>query len=259
MPAWDDAATGVKLVTIRPENRTRDLPTIQGLYVLFDGPTGTPCALLDGGALTHRRTAAASALAARYLARPDSSHHLVIGAGALAGSMVEAMASVLPVTRVTIWNRTPARAEALARRLRDHGFPAEWSEDLPAAVAAADVVTTATQSPVPLVRRADVRPGTHLDLVGAYRPDMAEAEPALLSSARIVVDTVDGAESEAGDLLQAIEAGFLTWEDISGDLSELVRGAIRPRRGSDEITVFKSVGASIEDLAAARLVWERHQ
>lgn len=256
MPCWDPGAfTGVKLVHVCPGNEALGLPTVQGLYVLFHGPTGTPRAVLDGTELTLRRTAAASALASRFLSRPDSATLAMFGAGALAPHLIRAHAAVRPIRRVLLWNRTRGRAEALARTLRRQGrFPeVRVVEERGEALAEADIVSCATRSTEPLVEGRHVRPGTHVDLVGAYRPDLREGDVELFAKAELYVDTREGALAEAGDLLAAIAAGALRAEDIRGDLYDLCAGRVKGRTDPDAVTVFKSVGSAVEDLAAAVL------
>lgn len=255
MPAWfAGGVTGVKLVHICTGNEARGLPSVQGLYVLFDGPTGTPLATLDGTALTLRRTACASALAASRLARPDAASLLVVGAGALAPHLARAHAAVRPIRRVRIWNRTPERAREVAAALAATGLEAAAVEDLATAQAEADVISCCTMSRAPLVRGELVRPGTHVDLVGAYTPAMRESDDALIARARVFVDTREGALAEAGDLLQPIASGSFTAERIVADLADLASGRDPGRRAADEVTVFKSVGSAVEDLIAAALV-----
>ncbi len=255
MPAWwPGRETGVKLVHVCPGNERLGVPTVQAVYLLFDGPTGTPRAVLDGTALTLRRTAAASALAARFLARPESRVLTVIGAGALAPHLARAHACNRPLERILIWNRTAEKAARLAKQLRALGLPAEPASCRRTAVEAADIVTCATTSTTPLVPGSWVRPGTHVDLVGAFRPDMRESDGELVARARVFVDTREGALEEAGDLLQAIAEGFCSAQHIRGDLYDLCAGAVKGRTGDDEITLFKSVGSAVEDLVAAALV-----
>ncbi|HFD15734.1 MAG TPA: ornithine cyclodeaminase family protein, partial [Rhodospirillales bacterium] len=206
---------------------------------------------------TLRRTAAASALAARFLAREDASSLLVIGAGALAPHLVRAHAAVRPLRRVMVWNRTPARAHELAAGLAEEGFEARAVEDRLAAIEEADIVSCATMSRTPLVPGERVHPGTHVDLVGAFRPDMRESDDALLRRAAVYVDTMAGALAEAGDILLALASGALSREDIRGDLYALCQGRVEGRRDAREITVFKSVGSAVEDLAAAAMVAAR--
>ncbi|HET6468451.1 MAG TPA: ornithine cyclodeaminase, partial [Geminicoccaceae bacterium] len=198
-----------------------------------------------------------SALAARFLAREDAGRLLVIGAGALAPQLARAHAAVRPIRRVLVWNRTPARAGAVAAELAAEGLVAEAAPDLEAAVRQADIVTCCTMSREPLVRGAWLQPGAHVDLVGAFTPDMRESDDAVMRRARVFVDTFDGALAEAGDVVLAMASGALERSAIRADLFGLCRGERPGRTAPDEITVFKSVGCALEDLVAARLVVER--
>lgn len=259
MPAWQTAAggfAGVKIVSVVPDNPSRALPTVIGSYLLLSALTGAPLALIDGVSLTLRRTAAASALAARHLARPDARRLVMVGSGALAPHLVAAHRAVRPIAEVVVWSRTPENARALAARLAGDGLDATATEDLDAAVATADIVSCATLSRVPLVHGAALPPGCHVDLVGGFLPTMREADDEAVRRARVYVDT-DAALVEAGDLTQPLENGVLTRDAISGDLAGLCRGTVAGRSGAEEITLFKSVGTAIEDLAAAILVHQR--
>ena len=229
---------------------------MHGTYLLLDAATGMPVALLDGTALTLRRTAAASALAAGFLARPDSAVHLMVGTGALAPHLAAAHRAVRPIRETRIWGRDPKKAAALAARLANSGIAAAPVSGLEEAVAAADIITCATLAREPLIRGAWLRPGTHLDLVGGYTPDMREADDEAISRARVYIDT-DAALREAGDIVQPLRSGHLARERIVGDLFDLVRGICPGRRDPAEITLFKSVGSALEDLAAAQLVVDR--
>jgi ornithine cyclodeaminase len=222
------------------------------------GATGEVVALLDGVALTLWRTAAASALAATYLARADASRMVMVGAGALAPMLIAAHASVRPVREVLIWNRNPDRAAALAATLNRPDLSVRATDDLAGAVAAADIVSSATLSPDPLIRGDWLRPGTHVDLVGAFTPEMREADDRAVSRASVHVDTRGGAMKEAGDIVQPLAAGVLAESAIRGDLFDLAAGRAPGRGSREEITLFKSVGTAIEDLAAAALVYRRH-
>ena len=258
MPAWRPGEDlGVKLVTVFPRNRERGAATVSALYVLLDGATGHPRALIDGEALTLRRTAAASALASTYLSRDDSATLLVIGTGALAPHMARAHCALRPIVRLLLWGRDPQRAQALAAQLRDENLPAQALADLPAALAQADIVSCATTATEPIVRGSLLRPGTHLDLVGGFTPQMREGDDDLIARAEIFVDTYTGALKEAGDLVQPLASGVLARERVRAELVELIAGAHPGRRSQDEITLFKSVGTALEDLCAARLVLER--
>ncbi|MFT0860883.1 ornithine cyclodeaminase family protein [Ancylobacter sp. G4_0304] len=261
MPAWtaegtDDDVLGTKLVTVFPGNAARGLDSVTGLYVLNSAATGAPLAVMDGRALTLWRTACASALAARYLARPDASRLAVIGAGGMAPYLARAHASVRPIRSIAIWNRTLARAQALAAELRAEGFDAHAEPDRARALEEADIITSATLSPEPLVEGRFLRPGQHVDLVGGFTPAMREADDEAIRRSRVYVDTRAGAGKEAGDIVVPLKTGVLTPEGILGDLFELASGTAPLRASDDEITLFKSVGTAIEDLAAAELVWK---
>ncbi|MBV5262850.1 ornithine cyclodeaminase family protein [Pinisolibacter aquiterrae] len=263
MPAWsdtsstmtEDAVMGVKIVSVVPGNATRGVASVIGAYVLMSGVTGAPLAVLDGTRLTLWRTAAASALAADYLARPDARRLTMVGAGSLSEHLIEAHAAIRPIEVVTIWNRSLAKAEALAARFAGRPFRVRATSDLEAAVRDADVVSAATMSSEPLVRGAWLAPGTHVDLVGGYTPTMREADDATIARARVHVDTRAGALKEAGDLTQPLASGVLTEAAVAGELAELCRGAVAGRASAEEITLFKSVGTALEDLVAARLVY----
>jgi ornithine cyclodeaminase/alanine dehydrogenase-like protein (mu-crystallin family) len=257
MPAWDAASLGVKIVTVYPVNRTRGLASVSALYLLLDAATGHPLAFIDGEVLTLRRTAAASALASTFLSRPDAHRLLVIGAGALAPYMASAHCAVRAIDSVEVWGRTPARVEVVVATLRTQGLPAATCSDLEGALARADVVTCATTAREALVRGALVRAGAHVDLVGAFTPEMRESDDALVERAAVFVDTFAGALKEAGDLVQPIAAGRITREHVRAELADLAAGRHPGRRARDEVTVFKSVGTALEDLCAARLVFER--
>ena len=261
MPAWTESGTagerflGCKIVTVFPDNAAAGQPSLHGCYLLMSGETGAPLALMDAQALTAWRTAAASALAASYLARADAEHLVMIGAGALAPHLVRAHLAVRPIRRVTLWNRTHGRAVALAFGLTVTGIEATIAEDLEAAVREADIVCCATLATEPIVRGAWLKPGTHVDLVGGYTPKMREADNDTVKRARVFVDTRAGATKEAGDIVIPLRRGILTKKGIRGDLFELCRGKAKGRTADKQITLFKSVGSAIEDLAAAMLVW----
>lgn len=258
MPAWSGGAPpahiGIKSVTVHPRNPSQGLASVQGVYLLLDGTTGTPVALIDGPALTARRTAASSALASTYLSRPDSSRLLVIGTGRLAPELIRAHAAVRPIRQVEIWGRDPAKSEYLARALTSDTIDVQAVTDLEAAVRSADIVSCVTTSHDPVFEGAWLQPGCHVDLVGGFRPDMREADDNAISQARVFVDTIEGATREAGDIVQPLASGALTLSGIVADLFALCRAEHRGRESDAEITLFKSVGTAIEDLAAAELL-----
>ena len=249
---------GIKVATVFPDNAGRRAPSVEASYLLLAGETGTPLAVMDGRAITLWRTAAASALAASYLARPDATRLLVVGPGALAPYLIKAHAAGRPIAEVEIWNRDIAKAERLAHQLTDMpGVRIAPTADLQAAVARAHIVSAATLSTEPLIKGAWLRPGVHVDLVGGFTPAMREADDDCVRRASVFVDTRAGAAKEAGDIVQPLRNGVIVDGDIKGDLFDLCRGIHHGRASAEEITYFKSVGTAIEDLAAAVLVYER--
>jgi ornithine cyclodeaminase len=266
MPAWSPRHVGIKLVTVFPDNVKRSLPSVFGQYVLLDGGTGQPIALLDGTMLTKRRTACASGLAARYLAPHDAERLLMIGTGALAPNLIRVHAKVRPIREVMIWGRRRSQADALARQLAESlpdavGRPIEVRavDDRKAAIGEADVISCATLSKEPLVEGDWLREGQHIDLVGAYTPEMRESDDKAVWRARVYVDTRQGALKEAGDIVQPLKNGTIDEDDVIADLFELARGQQTGRLAGDtsSITLFKSVGTALEDLAAAELAVSR--
>lgn len=261
MPAWSAKApgpgtyVGTKIVDVFPDNGRLGLSAVMGVYVLQSGETGAPLAAIDGTRLTHWRTAAASALAADLLARPDASRLLLVGAGALAPHLAQAHAAVRSLTRVAVWNHRPAGAERVAAELRAGGLAAAAVTDLEAAARDADILCCATLSTTALLRGEWLRPGQHVDLVGAFTLAMREADDAALRRCRVFIDT-PAAMHEGGDVAVAIRDGALREADVLADLHALCTGRHPGRGGPDEVTLFKSVGTAVEDLAAAVLVWE---
>jgi alanine dehydrogenase len=257
MPAWSKVFTGLKTVVIKTDNPALGLPTVIGSYLLIDNRTAEPVAMMDGTELTRRRTACAGALAADYLARKDASTLLMIGTGALSAHFVRAHAAMRPIRKVLLHNRTLEKAKDLAAELAKDGFEAHLVRDLEQAMAEADIISCATTSSTAIVRGQWLKPGTHIDLAGAYKPEMRETDGDTVARARVYVDTREGAETEAGDLIQAVKEGKFRMENIQGDLFDLCRGKAAGRRNREEITLFKSCGTALEDLAAAALVYSR--
>jgi ornithine cyclodeaminase len=216
-------------------------------------------AVMDGGELTARRTAAASALASSYLSRPDASTMLMVGTGRLSLNLIEAHAVVRPLSRVLIWGRDSAKAQAIAQDAAGFGVSVETVADLEEAARQADIISCATLSEQPLIHGDWLKPGAHLDLVGAFKPSMRESDDRAVSRASLFVDTYEGALSEAGDILQPLKVGVIDRDALKADLAELCSGRTAGRSSADEITLFKSVGASIEDLAGAILALEQVQ
>jgi ornithine cyclodeaminase len=258
MPAWQEAAgfIGVKIVSVFPDNSARQKPTVMATYILMNGSTGEPLATVDGRALTLWRTAAASALAAQILAAPDATRLTMIGTGALAPHLIAAHAAVRPIRAVTIWNRSASSARALAASLAIPGIEIVATENLEDAVRGADIVSVATLSEVPVVRGAWLKPGSHVDLVGAYTPEMREADDDAIRRARVFVDSRPGMR-ESGDIAIPLASGVLREADVAGDLFDLAKNPAARWREPEDITLFKSVGHAIEDLAGAVEVWRK--
>lgn len=256
MPAWlPGQFVGVKVVNVMPGNSDRNLPAVAAQYLLSDGKTGEMLALVDGGELTARRTAAASALAARYLAREDARHLLVLGSGRVAENLVSAHREVRPIDQVTVWGRSRQSAEKLASKLPQDTLNVEIAEDLDSALAVADIVSAATLSSTPLVKGDLLKPGAHVDLVGAFKPTMRESDDALARRAEVFVDTREGCLSEGGDIVQPLQSGVITPDDVRADLFDLARDVHSGRSSEEAVTMFKSVGAALEDLAGAMLAY----
>ena len=257
MPAWIPGRYyGLKVVNVAPGNAARGLPALHASYLLHDAETGAPLALIDGDQITARRTAAASALAASFLAPADARHLLVVGAGRVARLLPAAYRAVRPIEQVTVWARRPLEAEALAHALSDAGVAATASRDLARSAGEADVVSVATLATEPLIEGRWLRPGSHLDLIGSFTPAMREADDACFAGASLWVDTEE-ALKKSGELLGPIARGVFAAEEVRGTLASLARGESAGRSSVDQRTVFKSVGTALEDLAAAILVHER--
>lgn len=267
MPSWGDADVrgvskdgflGIKMVTVYPDNGTRlSLPSILGAYFLLDQESGAIRAIMDGPSLTVWRTACASALAADYLATKDAKTLTMVGTGALSEHLIRAHMSVRNIEQVVIWGRSLDKADKVAKGLEGLNIDVTVEEDRAKAVAEADIVSCATMSSEPLIEGHWLKPGAHLDLVGAYRPDMRESDDECIRRARVYVDTIAGASKEGGDIVQPLASGILEPDDIKGDLFGLCQSKCAARTAEDQITLFKSVGTAIEDLAAAQYVYEK--
>ena len=252
-PGWvAGEIIGVKAVTVFPDNGAQDLPMVQAGVLLFDGTTGSLVGACEANTLTTRRTAAASAVAAKRLARPDARRLLVVGSGALAPMAVQAHAHVRSYDTIEVWGRNPDKAAAVVAALAADGIGATVPADLDASVAEADVISCVTGATDPLVKGALLRPGAHVDLIGGFNHTMREADDDVVRRASVFVDTYDDA-AIAGDIAQPIESGVMTADDLLADLAGLVAGTHPGRTSDDEVTMFKSAGTALEDLAAARL------
>lgn len=259
MPAWQPGKRlGVKTVSIFPNNSARGLPGLHSVFILYDAATGAPLAILDGDVITSRRTAAASALAAKWLSRPDSSTLLVVGAGRVGSLLPEAYRSVRPIERVLVWNRLRESADTLVGNLREQGIDAHAVNSLEDAAQEADIITCATLSTAPLIQGKWLKPGVHLDLIGGFTPAMRESDDECMRKGTVFLDTTE-ALLKAGDILAPIESGAFNEHRVAATLEQLCRGQHPGRTSRDEITVFKAVGTALEDLAAASLAYDAFQ
>ncbi|MBU0522780.1 MAG: ornithine cyclodeaminase family protein [Gammaproteobacteria bacterium] len=259
MPAWQPGKRlGVKTVSIFPNNSARGLPGLHSVFILYDAATGAPLAILDGDVITSRRTAAASALAAKWLSRPDSSTLLVVGAGRVGSLLPEAYRSVRPIERVLVWNRLSESADTLVGNLREQGIDAHAVNSLEDAAQEADIITCATLSTAPLIQGKWLKPGVHLDLIGGFTPAMRESDDECMRKGTVFLDTTE-ALLKAGDILAPIESGAFNEQRVAATLEQLCRGQHPGRTSRDEITVFKAVGTALEDLAAASLAYDAFQ
>jgi len=257
MPAWDPGKDlGVKMVTVSPNNGAYELPSIQGLYLLLDAHKGYCKSLMDAKSLTAFRTAATSALAASFLARKDSKTLFMVGTGALSPMLIKAHATVRPIEQVYVWGRNIDKAQAVVDQLQGESFRVEVIDSIAQGMAMADIISCATLSKTPLIEGRWLKPGQHVDMVGAYKPDMREADDHCLLTCEVFIDHYAGALKETGDIVIPIREGVITKEDIRADLFELCQGAKPGRQNDQDTTFFKSVGHALEDLVAATLIAE---
>jgi ornithine cyclodeaminase/alanine dehydrogenase-like protein (mu-crystallin family) len=237
---------GTKLVTVHAENTARGLPTIHSGYVLQNDATGSFEAIIEARAMTERRTAAVSVLAAKCLMRSNAKVLGIVGAGPQARAQLEAHIAAHDFEQVQIWNRSPQAAQTLAREFNAKAVP-----NLEALVRESDLISSATRASDGLIRGEWLQPGTHLDLVGAFTPDMSEADTHAIKISSVTVDKLEAAQNGAGELIQAARHG---WDWNVAELSSLIAGSKPGRTSSDQITLFKSVGLAVEDLFAARAI-----
>ncbi|TBU83247.1 ornithine cyclodeaminase family protein [Pseudomonas daroniae] len=255
MPAWNSRYFGVKTVLVTPGNRARGLSALHSTYILSCRETGEPLAAFDGNVITSRRTAAASALGADFLARKDARNLLLVGAGRVGSLVPQAHRQVREISAVRVWDIDPAQSRRLVTELRDEGFDAEVARSIEAELAWADVVSTATLACAPIVAGAWLKAGTHVDLIGSFTPRMREADDEVMRRGQVFVDTYI-ALTESGDLVQPL-ASFMTESAIRGSLQQLCTGSTRGRDNADEITVFKAVGHALADLVTAVAAYQR--
>ena len=257
MPAWTDKYLGCKQVIVAPKNAEQHLPAIHALYTLFNAETGVPLAQMDATKLTSVRTACASALAAKYLARENAENLLVIGSGSVAYHLAQSHSSVRNYKHIEVWARNSDKAQALLDSLKEQGFTnVSLAKDLQAAIQKADVISSATLSKEPIIKGEWLKPGVHLDLIGSHTPKTREADDEVIRRSTIYADSREGALHETGELAIPIASGLMDPKDVQADLVELCKANKLARKNDEEITLFKSAGLAIEDLAAALMVYE---
>ncbi len=256
LPAWNDEVIALKAFTYFPGNQA-PRRTLYSQIMVFDRQCGEPLALVDGVSVTCWRTAGVSALASRFLSRPDSATLFLLGTGKLAPFLIRAHASVRPLKKVLIWGRSPDKSVALARSMAVEFPEAEFQAitEIPAACAEADIVVCATGSPEILVRGEWIRPGTHTDFLGNHHATKRECDTPMITRSRVFVDTRANCFKEAGEILVPVTEGVFSTDQVAGELSELCQGSIPARRNEREITLFKSVGCALGDLCGAVAAW----
>lgn len=257
MPAWKPSKrAGVKIATVSPANGQFNLPAIQGIYIYLDALKGGILALLEAKSLTKKRTAAASALASKYLSKKNASSLLMIGTGALSTNLIQAHASVRPIKEVFVWGRNYAKAENICEKFINSSFTIKPIKNIEDKISEVDIISTATLSKTPLVLGKYLKPGQHVDLVGAYKVDMREADDETIKKSEVFIDTFQGGLKESGDIVIPLENKTLKKENIKADFFDLTSGKKKGRNNDKEITVFKSVGHALEDLAAAQYFYD---
>jgi ornithine cyclodeaminase/alanine dehydrogenase-like protein (mu-crystallin family) len=256
MPVWNNEFMGMKQVTVAPANAAQNMPSIFAQYILSNSKTGQPLALMNAAELTSRRTACTSALASSYLSREDSENLLVVGGGKVAQHLVQAHLAVRNFKKVSVWMRNTEKLNAFIVSLKEEGIGAEAVTNLEKSAREADVISCATLSKTPVIKGEWVKPGTHLDMIGSHKPDTRETDDEAIKKSSIFVDSRMGALHETGELALPIASGIISGKDVKADIVELIKGVHSGRTSSEEITLFKSAGLAVEDLAAALLVYK---
>ena len=256
MPAWTDEYCGVKIATVFPNNRKINKPSIHAVYTLFDAKTGEPLVQMDGKILTNKRTATASALASQYLSKKESQNLLMMGNGALCPELIKAHAAVRPIKNVKIWGRNLNNVKKVIAVNNWGELNVGISKNTEGDMEWADIVSCATSTVQPIVFGKYIKQGTHIDLVGSYKPNMREGDDGLIKKAKIYMDNI-AAKKECGDLFIPLKNKTISENNITGTLADLADEKINGRISQKEITLFKSVGFALEDLAAAEYLFEK--
>lgn len=258
MPVWNSEYLGMKQVTVAPANANRNMPSIFAQYILSDSKTGRPLAMMNATELTSRRTACTSALASSYLSREDSENLLIVGGGSVAKHLVQAHLTVRNFKKISVWMRNSSKMEEFVADLKNQVFPIEAVTNLEESARQADLIACATLSKTPIIKGEWIKPGTHLDMIGSHKPDTRETDDDAIRKSSIFVDSRAGALHETGELALPIADGVIKESDIKADIVELVKGIHPGRTSTEEITLFKSAGLAIEDLAAALLIYKSY-
>ncbi|MEN2284215.1 ornithine cyclodeaminase family protein [Algoriphagus sp. SE2] len=258
MPVWNNQYLGMKQVIVAPANANENIPSIFAQYILSNAKTGEPLAMMNATEITARRTACTSALAASYLCREDAENLLIIGGGKVAQHLAQAHMAVRDFKKVSVWMRNPAKMEAFIEGLNEQGISAEAVTNLEETAQQADLITSATPTKIPIIKGEWIKQGTHLDLMGSYKPDTRETDDEAIRKSSIFVDSRAGALHESGELALPIAKGTITENDVKADIVELIKGDHPGRTSNKEVTLFKSVGLAIEDLAAALLIYKSY-
>ncbi|MCB1518433.1 MAG: ornithine cyclodeaminase [Hyphomicrobiaceae bacterium] len=246
---------GAKSVTIFDGNSRLGLPGVQGAMLVFDPGNGTLTAIIESKLVTEFKTAADSVLGATLLARPDSRHLLIAGAGAVARSLISAYPALFPgLTHISIWARRTEQAQSLAAEFADSPVPVRAVTDLAETATQSDIIASATMAREPLIKGEWIRPGTHVDLIGAFKHDMREADDQLIASGRLFVDSRESTVGHIGEIMIPIANGTISEGNIRGDLYDLIAGSAAGRTSPDEITIFKNGGGAHLDLMTARYI-----
>ncbi|SHG86438.1 ornithine cyclodeaminase family protein [Flagellimonas flava] len=260
MPAWNPGKeAGVKVVTVNPGNGDLGLPAIQGSYLYLDATTGVLRAVMEAKSLTAKRTAATSALASSFLSRTDASSMLMIGTGALSVNLIRAHGTVRPIEQVFVWGRNLGKAEMIAKELTNKNFNVIPVSTIEEKISGVDIVSCATLSAKPLIHGDMLVPGQHIDLVGAFKPNMRESDNAVMARASIYLDSLESGLEESGDIAIPIQENVIESSDIQGDLFNMCSAAVSGRKSNEEITLFKSVGHALEDLVAAKYYYSKYR
>lgn len=256
MPVWNKKYMGIKQVIVAAHNHVRNLPAIHAIYTLFDAETGVPLAMMNAAELTSRRTACTSALAARYLAPKKARHLLIVGGGKVAAHLAQAHSVVRKYNKINVWMRNPEKLKSFVNHLHEEGVVVSAATSIEEAAREADVISTATLSPTPIIKGEWLKKGVHLDLIGSHKPDTREVDDEAVSRSNIYVDSREGALHETGELAIPIAEGIIKPSDVKATIRELCQGLHQGRNSEDENTLFKSAGLAVEDLAAALLVYQ---